>query len=74
MELYAVAACAGAAFLCVAAPWSLALSPALGLGSALVFLAFGALRGRQAWAILRYRRHIRRLPRYVMTSRSASKA
>jgi hypothetical protein len=41
----------------------------LGLGSALAFLTFGALRFRDAWAILRYRRNIRRLPRYVMTSR-----
>ncbi len=55
--------------LCLVAPWSLALSPLLGLGSALAFLTFGALRFRDAWAILRYRRNIRRLPRYVMTSR-----
>ena len=69
VELYTVAVCAGAAFLCLMAPWSLALSPLLGLGSALAFLTFGALRFRDAWAILRYRRNIRRLPRYVMTSR-----
>ncbi|MBS0291786.1 MAG: conjugative coupling factor TraD, PFGI-1 class, partial [Proteobacteria bacterium] len=69
VELYTVAVCAGAAFLCLVAPWSLALSPLLGLGSALAFLTFGALRFRDAWAILRYRRNIRRLPRYVMTSR-----
>ena len=43
--------------------------PLLGLGSALAFLTFGAIRFRDAWAILRYRRNIRRLPRYVMTSR-----
>lgn len=69
VELYTVAVCAGAAFLCLVAPWSLALSPLLGLGSALAFLAFGAIRFRDAWVILRYRRNIRRLPRYVMTSR-----
>ncbi|CAB3818897.1 type IV conjugative transfer system coupling protein TraD [Achromobacter ruhlandii] len=69
VELYTVAVCAGAAVVCVVAPWSLALNPVLGLGSALAFLAFGAVRLRDAWAILRYRRHIRRLPRYVMTSR-----
>ena len=51
------------------APWSLALNPLLGLGSALAFLTFGAIRLRDAWAILRYRRNIRRLPRYAMTSR-----
>jgi hypothetical protein len=37
VELYTVAVCTGAAFLCLVAPWSLALSPLLGLGSALAF-------------------------------------
>lgn len=69
VELYTVTVCAGAAFLCVAAPWSLALSPTLGIASAAVFLLFGGLRLRDAMMILRYRRNIRRLPRYVMTSR-----
>ena len=69
VELYTVAVCAGAAILCLVAPWSLALNPLLGLGSALAFLTFGAIRLRDAWAILRHRRNIRRLPRYVMTSR-----
>jgi conjugative coupling factor TraD (TOL family) len=69
VELYTVAVCAAAAVLSVAAPWSLALSPSIGLGSALAFLAFGAIRLRDAMVILRYRRNIRRLPRYVMTSR-----
>ncbi|WP_313054334.1 type IV conjugative transfer system coupling protein TraD [Pseudomonas lopnurensis] len=69
VELYTVAVCAASALLCVAAPWSLALSPTIGLGGALAFLAFGAIRLRDAWVILRYRRTIRRLPRYVMTSR-----
>jgi len=69
VELYTVAVCAGAAVVCLVAPWSLALNPLVGLGSALAFLAFGAIRLHDAWAILRYRRNIRRLPRYVMTSR-----
>ena len=69
VELYTVAVCASAALVCMVAPWSLALSPLLGFGSALAFLAFGAIRLREALAILRYRRNIRRLPRYVMTSR-----
>ena len=69
VELHTVAVCTGTAILCLVAPWSLALNPLLGLGSALAFLTFGAIRLRDAWAILRYRRNIRRLPRYVMTSR-----
>ncbi|MCA6941850.1 MULTISPECIES: type IV conjugative transfer system coupling protein TraD [Pectobacterium] len=70
VELYTVAVCAGAALLCVAAPWSLALSPDIGIGSALAFGIFGVLRWRDAQVILRYRHNIRRLPRYVMTSRN----
>jgi len=69
VELYSVAVCAGAAALCLAAPWSLALNPSLGLGSALAFLVFGIIRLRDALVILRYRRNLRRLPHYVMTSR-----
>ncbi|KFX02480.1 conjugal transfer protein TraG [Pectobacterium betavasculorum] len=69
VELYTVAVCAGAALLCLTAPWSLALSPDIGIGSALAFGIFGALRWRDAQVILRYRRNIRRLPHYVMTSR-----
>ena len=52
VELYTVAVCAGAAVVCVVAPWSLALNPLLGFGSALAFLAFGAIRLRDAWALL----------------------
>src|SRR3954451_24085137 len=70
VELYTVAVCAGAAVLCLVAPWSLALTPPLGVGSALAFLAFGAIRLRAASVILCYRRNIRRLPRYVMSSRA----
>jgi conjugative coupling factor TraD (TOL family) len=69
VELYTVAVCASAALLCVVAPWSLALSPALGLAGASAFLTFGTVRFFDAWAILRYRRNIRRMPRYVMGSR-----
>ncbi|TCL02192.1 type IV conjugative transfer system coupling protein TraD [Sodalis ligni] len=69
VELYTVAICTAAATLCLVAPWSLALSPLLGHGSALAFLTFGIIRFRDAWTILRYRRNIRRLPRYMITSR-----
>jgi len=69
VELYTVAVCALAAIVCIAAPWSLALNPLLGLANATAFLTLGAVRLRQAWVVLRYRRSIRRLPRYVMMSR-----
>ena len=69
VEFYTVAVCVGSAFVCLTAPWALALNPMIGLGSAAAFLAFGAMRLRDAVRIVRFRRNIRRLPRYVMTSR-----
>ena len=69
VELYTVAACTLAAALCIAAPWALALSPQIGLATAAAFACTAAIRFRDAWRILRYRRNIRRLPRYVMASR-----
>ncbi|UQI28520.1 type IV conjugative transfer system coupling protein TraD [Pseudomonas bijieensis] len=69
VELYSVAACGLAAILCLAAPWSLALAPTLGAGAACACAVLGAVRLKQACVVLRYRRQMRRLPRYVMISR-----
>jgi conjugative coupling factor TraD (TOL family) len=70
VECYSVAAALGAALLCLFAPWALALSPTLGLGAGIVFLLFAMMRFSALWKVLRYRRNIRRLPRYTMTSRN----
>ena len=43
--------------------------PGHGHRQRLAFGAYGAIRYRDARIILRYRRNIRRLPRYVMTSK-----
>jgi conjugative coupling factor TraD (TOL family) len=69
VELYTVAICIAAAVLCVYSPWAVALSPEIGLVAALAYALFGLIRLRQAWEVLRYRRNIRRLPRYELTSR-----
>lgn len=69
VELHSVLVCTFAAALCICAPWALALSPVIGLGAAAAFMAMASIRLRDAWQILRYRRNIRRLPRYVMSSR-----
>lgn len=68
VELNTVAVCVACAALCLFAPWALALTPSVGLGMAAAFLSFGALRGRQAWIVLRYRRSMRRLPRFALRS------
>ncbi|PAU54113.1 conjugative coupling factor TraD, PFGI-1 class [Pseudomonas sp. PIC25] len=70
VELYTTAVCFTAAALCVLAPWALALTPLFGLVAALGFLALGSIRLKQALLVLRYRRNIRRLPRYTMTSKN----
>ncbi len=70
VELYTVCVCVTGAWLSIFAPWSLALSPLFGLAAALFFLGFGWVRLRQALVVIRYRRNIRRLPRYVMTSKN----
>jgi len=69
VELYTVAICIAAAVLCVYSPWAVALSPEIGLVAALAYALFGLIRLRQAWEVLRYRRNIRRLTRYELTSR-----
>ncbi|MBX8588615.1 type IV conjugative transfer system coupling protein TraD [Pseudomonas cichorii] len=69
VELYTVMVCAAGAFLCVFAPWAFALTPLFGAASALGFLVLGWIRLKQAWRVLRYRRNIRRLPHYKMTSK-----
>ncbi|WP_248767219.1 type IV conjugative transfer system coupling protein TraD [Pseudomonas sp. MWU12-2345] len=69
VELYTVAVCGIGAYLSLFAPWSLAMTPLFGVGAAVFFLGFGGMRLRQALVVLRYRRNIRRLPRYVMTSK-----
>src|SRR6185312_335888 len=69
VELYSVAVATLAAALCLTAPWAFALNATLGRCAAAGFLALAAVRLRQACSILRFRRYIRRLPRYIMTSR-----
>jgi conjugative coupling factor TraD (TOL family) len=70
VELYTVAACVLCSVLCLVAPWTLALNFSLGVGVAAVLLILATVRLHQAMVILRYRRSIRRLPRYVMASRA----
>ncbi|NWB94834.1 type IV conjugative transfer system coupling protein TraD [Pseudomonas gingeri] len=69
VELYTVLVCVTAALLCVFAPWAIALTPLFGAIAAAGFLMLGYVRLRQALLVLRYRRNIRRLPHYTMTSK-----
>lgn len=62
-----VAACAS--YICATAPWAVALSPSVSYVTAAGIGAFAIKRAAEGFRVLRYRRNIRRLPRYVMTSR-----
>jgi len=68
VELYSVLAASIAAALCALSPWAVALNPVLGRCAAAAFLGLASIRLYQAWGVLRFRLHIRRLPRYVLAS------
>lgn len=68
VELNSAAVSGVAAYVCVVAPWAVALSPSVSYVTAGAFASFAALRARQGMQVLRYRRNLRRLPRYQMTS------
>lgn len=68
VEFYTAIASGGAAFLCVGAPWALALTPSVGLGLGAGFATLAFIRAKQGWQIMRYQRNLKRLPRYTMSS------
>lgn len=55
--------------LCLYAPWAVALSIDIGIGMTVAFWILAYIRFKQGWRIVRYRRNIRRLPYYALTSR-----
>ncbi|HEI8951391.1 TPA: type IV conjugative transfer system coupling protein TraD [Morganella morganii] len=68
VELNTAAVAAAAAYLCATAPWAVALTSAVSDVTAAGFALFSLIRLRQGLHILRYRRNIRRLRRYGVTS------
>ncbi len=68
VELNTVAVAVSAAFVSATAPWSLALTPSVGYGVACGFGVLAWVRWNEASVVLRYRRNMRRLPRFEMTS------
>lgn len=69
VELNTALVAATAAFVCVSAPWAVALAPSVSYVTAAGFALLAAVRIRQGLAVIRYRRNLRRLPRYVMSAR-----
>ena len=58
-----------AAYVCVQAPWAVALAPSVSYVTAAGFAALAVTRTHQGMKIIRYRRNLRRLTRYVMSTK-----
>tara|TARA_R110002072_G_scaffold209067_8_gene366542 strand:- start:7982 stop:10096 length:2115 start_codon:yes stop_codon:yes gene_type:complete len=66
VELWSTFTAFAAATLAWLAPWALMMPPGIALVTGAAFFCFGLWRGRQAWRVLRYQRHMRRLPHYQL--------
>jgi hypothetical protein len=69
VELNTAVVAGVAAFVCIRAPWAVALAPSVSYVTAAGFGVLAAARLRQGTQIIRYRRNLTRLPRYVMRTK-----
>lgn len=68
VELNTAVVAGMAAYVCVQAPWAVSLAPSVSYVTASGFALLSVVRARQGMKILRYRRNLTRLPRYVMSA------
>lgn len=68
VEIYSAATAAAAAIVAGVAPWALLMTPEMGFSTAAILGGFAAYRARDAVAIVRYHRAMRKLPRYTLTA------
>jgi len=64
VELWSTATAFAAGTLAWLAPWALMMPLGIAMTTGLTFFGFGMWRGRQAWRVLRYQHHMKRLPKY----------
>lgn len=69
VELNTAVVSAVAAFVCIRAPWAVALAPSVSYVTAAAFGFLAVIRTVQGIKVIRYRRNLIRLPRYVMSTR-----
>lgn len=69
VELYTAGTAWSATYICLTAPWAVALAPSVSWVTAAGFGVLALQRTRQGLRILRYSRNIKRLPRYELSSR-----
>jgi len=68
VELTSAAVALCSAGVVLKAPQIMMMTPTVALFSAACLSGLGLWRGRQAWRILRYQRHLKRTPRYVLSA------
>jgi len=66
VELWSTATALAAGTLSWLAPWALMMPPGIAWATGSIFFGFGLWRGRQAWRVLRYQHHMKRLPSYTV--------
>ena len=64
VELWSTVTAFAAGILAWLAPWALMMPPGIAMATGVTFISFGVWRGRQAWRVLRYQHHMKRLPEY----------
>lgn len=69
VELWSAGVALAAAGIALMAPWSLMMPPGVAYATGAVLLVFAGWRGRQALRVIRYQRHLRRLPLYCIKPR-----
>ncbi|MBL4885687.1 MAG: type IV conjugative transfer system coupling protein TraD [Planctomycetaceae bacterium] len=70
VELASAAVSFCAAGIVFKAPEIVMMTPSVALISGSCLVVLGCWRGRQGWKILRYQRHLKRSPRYAMSSKN----
>ena len=66
VELWSTCTAFAAGTLAWLAPGALMMPSGIAVATGMTFFGFGLWRGRQAWRVLRYQRHMRRLPLYQL--------
>lgn len=69
VELWSGTVAVSSGLICLLAPTSLMMSPAVGYTSGTLLCLMGAYRFRQGWQVIKYQRNLKRLPRFAMSSK-----
>lgn len=68
VELWSMCVAFAVGLIAALAPWAIMMPPGVAYATSAVLFGFGAIRGRQAWCVLRYQRAMRCLPEYYLSA------